>query len=171
MYNWLQRHQGAVIITRQGSLHDKCLLPSLQTPAASRMRNRNASLTPDPALSRPREQRCCCLNTVTRRWTCYHTPPSLPNYSSRNVAGSTPFFVHHHHHYTSCNVQPKYVFLLFSFHGDISHFTMVTALDQLITHGLFCWEIILTINRCWKKAQGPRVWWPPDWGLVMDTTR
>ena len=38
---------------------------------------------------------------------------SLPNYSSRNVVGSTPFFVHHHHHYTSCNVQPKYVFLLF----------------------------------------------------------
>ena len=170
MYNWLQRHQGAVIITRQGSLHDECLLSSLQTPA-SRMRNRNASLTPDPALSRPREQRCCCLNTVTRRWTCYHTPPSLPNYSSRNVAGSTPFFVHHHHHYTSCNVQPKYVFLLFSFHGDISHFTIVTALDQLITHGLFCWEIVLTINRCWKKAHGPRVWWPPDWGLVMDTTR
>ena len=120
MYNWLQRHQGAVIITRQGSLHDECLLSSLQTPA-SRMRNRNASLTPDPALSRPREQRCCCLNTVTRRWTCYHTPPSLPNYSSRNVAGSTPFFVHHHHHYTSCNVQPKYVFLLFFF--PRGHFT------------------------------------------------
>ena len=145
MYNWLQRHQGAVIITRQRSLHDECLLSSLQTPA-SRMRNRNASLTPDPALSRPREQSCCCLNTVTRRWTCYHTPPSPPNYSPRNVAGSTPFFVHHHHHYTLYFLQcpTKICFLLFC--CDCAGSSL----------WLFWWELTLTINRWWKKAHGPK---------------
>ena len=57
-------------------------------------------------------------------------------------------------------------FYFFSFHGDISHFTIVTALNQLITHGLFCWEKLLTINRCWKKhmdlgSGGPLTgdWW------------
>ena len=37
MYNWLQRHQGAVIITRQGSLHDECLLSSLQDEEQERV--------------------------------------------------------------------------------------------------------------------------------------